>query len=327
MNYIGYNKNIAVVGTHDSQRLRMFVINYILQAIERRESVIVSDAKGEVYDTTAKLAQNHGYKTKILNLVDLEHSDGWNILNEVKNSPVKISQFTDIILDNTEKDNREFWELMERLLLRAILLLKSARLADTSTMKDVYEFTTLTDEEMKVEFDTLESKFPFHPAVISFKKFWQAGKIRGHIIHGLSNRLQLFQDLQLSKVLNTNNIDLTEPGKTPCIYYLRFSEQHTTYRAIALLFISFLYIKLKAYAESLKKHILTVEVTMLLNDFCTLGKIPDLYRKLTVCKSKGINTVIPFQVQDIPQIKSHYKDTWNSIINCCDILFGDCNII
>ncbi len=48
MNYIGYNKNIAVLGTHDSQRLRVFVINYILQAIERRESVIVSDAKGEV---------------------------------------------------------------------------------------------------------------------------------------------------------------------------------------------------------------------------------------------------------------------------------------
>ena len=36
----------------------------------------------------------------------------------------------------------------------------------------------------------LEGNFPFHPAVIPFKEFWRADKIRGQIIHGLANRLR-----------------------------------------------------------------------------------------------------------------------------------------
>lgn len=116
-------------------------------------------------------------------------------------------------------------------------MLKSVGLADISnktgkeqTMREVCEFMTLSDDDMKRVFDVLEGNFPFHPAVIPFKEFWRADKIRGQIIHGLANRLQLFQDIKLSKVLGTPEIDLTAPGQKPCIYYLRFpiSIPHTS---------------------------------------------------------------------------------------------------
>lgn len=235
---VEYNNNIVVCGNPGSKKSRSFVVNYILQAITRRESVVVSDTKGEIYGWTSELAIKHNYDVKILNLVELEYSDGWDILGEVRNSPEKAAQLARIIIDNTGgKDTRDFWADAEENLLKSIVLLKSVGLADISnktgkeqTMREVCEFMTLSDDDMKRVFDVLEGNFPFHPAVIPFKEFWRADKIRGQIIHGLANRLQLFQDIKLSKVLGTPEIDLTAPGQKPCIYYLRFpiSIPHTS---------------------------------------------------------------------------------------------------
>lgn len=328
---VEYNNNIVVCGNPGSKKSRSFVVNYIMQAIARRESVVVSDTKGEIYGWTSELAIKHNYDVKILNLVELEYSDGWDILGEVRNSPEKAAQLARIIIDNTGgKDTRDFWADAEENLLKSIVLLKSVGLADISnktgkeqTMREVCEFMTLSDDNMKIVFDTLESNFPFHPAVIPFKEFWRADKIRGQIIHGLANRLQLFQDIKLSKVLGTPEIDLAKPGQKPCIYYLRFSDQHSTYKFVTSLFFSFMYITLVEYADSLKDRILPVKVTLLLDECCNIGEIPDFPKKIATVRSRGVDSILC--IQDIPQIQYTYKDTWRSIIGCCDtLLFLGC---
>lgn len=328
---VEYNNNIVVCGNPGSKKSRSFVVNYILQAITRRESVVVSDTKGEIYGWTSELAIKHNYDVKILNLVELEYSDGWDILGEVRNSPEKAAQLARIIIDNTGgKDTRDFWADAEENLLKSIVLLKSVGLADISnktgkeqTMREVCEFMTLSDDDMKRVFDVLEGNFPFHPAVIPFKEFWRADKIRGQIIHGLANRLQLFQDIKLSKVLGTPEIDLTAPGQKPCIYYLRFSDQHSTYKFVTSLFFSFMYIDLVEYADSLKERILPVKVALLLDECCNIGEIPDFPKKIATVRSRGVDSILC--IQDIPQIQFTYKDTWRSIIGCCDtFLFLGC---
>ena len=328
---VEYNNNIVVCGNPGSKKSRSFVVNYIMQAIARQESVVVSDTKGEIYGWTSELAIKHNYDVKILNLVELEYSDGWDILGEVRNSPEKAAQLARIIIDNTGgKDTRDFWADAEENLLKSIVLLKSVGLADISnktgkeqTMREVCEFMTLSDDDMKRVFDVLEGNFPFHPAVIPFKEFWRADKIRGQIIHGLANRLQLFQDIKLSKVLGTPEIDLTAPGQKPCVYYLRFSDQHSTYKFVTSLFFSFMYIDLVEYADSLKERILPVKVALLLDECCNIGEIPDFPKKIATVRSRGVDSILC--IQDIPQIQYTYKDTWRSIVGCCDtLLFLGC---
>lgn len=329
---ISYNGNIAVCGNPGTMKSRAIVINYILQVIERGESAVVNDTKGEIYGITQKYAQEHGYTTKILNLVEQEYSDGWDILDEVKNSPEKATQLAATVIDNTGgKDNRDFWAQAEENCLKAVVLLKSIGAADISnktgrkqTMRDVYEFVaTVPMDEMDKTFAVLEQHYPRHPAIIPYKEFQRSDKLRPQILHGLGNRLQLFQDEQLSNVLGTKDIDFSRVGEEKCIYYLRFSDQNTTYRFVTSLFFAFMYIRLVEIADQRPERKLKVKVNIILDEACNIGEIPDFNARIATVRSRGIDTMIIFQ--DMPQIKACYPYTWESIIGCCStLLFLGC---
>lgn len=329
---VSYNGNITILGIAGSMKSRAIVINFIIQAVLRGESCIVNDTKGEIYGWTKVFVESYGYKTKILNLVEQEYSDGWDILGEVENSPAKATQLAATIIDNTGgKDNRDFWAQAEENLLKAIILLKSVGQADASnltgkksTMRDVYEFiATKTDAEMDIIFKILEDNIPRHPAIIPYKEYQKADKLRSQISHGLANRLQLFQDEQLSNVLGTKDIDFELAGKEKCIYYLRFSDQQSTYNFVTSLFFTFMYIKLVELADRNAERKLAVKVNIILDELCNTGKILDLEKKVATVRSRGIDTILI--AQNIPLFQAAYPDEWESIIgNCSTLLFLGC---
>lgn len=103
---------------------------------------------------------------------------------------------------------------------------------------------------MKRVFNLLDQNCPMHPALTPFKQFVNAGEdFCKKILHGLANRLQLFQDQQLCNVLGTKDIDFELAGKEKVIYYLRFSDQSSTYQFVTSLFFSFMFIKLVGLAD------------------------------------------------------------------------------
>lgn len=77
-----------------------------------------------------------------------------------------------------------------------------------------------------------------------------------------------------------------------------------------------MYIDLVEYADSLKERILPVKVALLLDECCNIGEIPDFPKKIATVRSRGVDSILC--IQDIPQIQFTYKDTWRSIIGCCD---------
>lgn len=324
---ISYNRNIAVCGGPGSRKTRTFVVNYIFQAIQRGESIIVSDTKGEIYGFTKRYAEKKGYVVKILNLVEQGCSDGWDVLAEVKNNPEMATQLASVIIQNTggEKGD-QFWNDAEQNCLKAVTLLKSVGTADISntsgkqsTMGDVYKFIATTSlNDMDATFQFIDDNLPRHPALVPFKQFRNAGDdVCKKILHGLGNRLQLFQDEQLCNVLGTKDIDFELAGKKKVIYYLRFSDQQSTYQFITSLFFSFMFIKLVALADRQTSRELPVPVNLLLDEFCNLGTIPDFTYKISTVRSRRINIAIIFQ--NIPQLQNRYPEgAWEEIISDCD---------
>ena len=186
-------------------------------------------------------------------------------------------------------------------------------------MGDVYKFiATKPLEEMKRVFNLLDQNCPMHPALTPFKQFVNAGEdLCKKILHGLANRLQLFQDQQLCNVLGTKDIDFELAGKEKVIYYLRFSDQSSTYQFVTSLFFSFMFIKLVGLADRERSRTLRVPVNLLLDEFCNLGMIPDFTYKISTVHSRKINIAIIFQ--NIPQIMNRYPDgAWEEIISDCD---------
>lgn len=101
----------------------------------------------------------------------------------------------------------------------------------------------------------------------------------------------MFQNEDLQKLTSETDIDLTLPGKIPCIYYIITSDMESSYDFIASLFYTFLFIKLVRYADSTLTGKCENEVFFFLDEFANLGQIPDFNKKISTVRSRGISLI------------------------------------
>lgn len=89
------------------------------------------------------------------------------------------------------------------------------------------------------------------PARMSYNIYASGSEtIKSSVLTGLGTRLQAFQNKELQELTNTTDIDLTLPGKKPCIYYVISSDVDSSKDFLVSLFFTFLFIKLIKYADS-----------------------------------------------------------------------------
>ena len=99
--------------------------------------------------------------------------------------------------------------------------------------------------------------------------------IKASVLTGLGTRLQAFQNKELQELTNHTDIDLTLPGKEPCIYYVITSDMDSSRDFLVSLFFTFLFIKLVKYADSTESGRCKVDVFFFLDEFANICQIPD----------------------------------------------------
>ena len=113
------NRHTAVFGASGTMKSRAVIRNTIFQAIRRRESVLVSDPKSELYNDTSELFRKNGYEVKVFNLVDPMHSDTWNCMADMGNDTLMAQVLTNVIIGNTSQGKGDhFWDNGETNLLQ-----------------------------------------------------------------------------------------------------------------------------------------------------------------------------------------------------------------
>ena len=70
-----------VMGSSGSKKTRTMVLPSIHVLAEAEESMIIHDAKGELYDRTAKMLKDRGYRVVCINLRDPSVGNSWNPLS------------------------------------------------------------------------------------------------------------------------------------------------------------------------------------------------------------------------------------------------------
>ena len=118
------NKNIAVIGSSGTGKSRAVIRNALFQMMINGESVVLTDPKGELYADTAYLFALYGYEIKVLNLVDIEKSDGWNPMEDVIKHPEKATVLAKSLIINTSTANGgdKFWDDVAENLLKGLIL-------------------------------------------------------------------------------------------------------------------------------------------------------------------------------------------------------------
>lgn len=261
----------------------------MLELSKYKKSIVVTDPKSEIYRKTSSYFRSIGYTVKVLNLKDMRHSDRWNPLGE-NELITDVQTSSDVIISNTQRHDKggdEFWPRAEENLLKAFEFYFLETISDKNNLTNVYKHIANGDIS---EIDNIFKKLPPNsPARMSYNIFASGSDtIKASVITGLGTRLQMFQNEDLQKLTSETDIDLTLPGKIPCIYYIITSDMDSSYDFIASLFYTFLFIKLVRYADSTPTGKCENEVFFLLDEFSNLGQIPDFNKKISTVRSRGL---------------------------------------
>ena len=325
----GLTEHIMVYGSTGSGKTRGFVKPFILQAMRRRESMVLVDVKGEIYEGTSQILREEGYEVRMFNLLDKENSDAWNCLSVIAQDKDLVQSIAEVIIKNTSNANerQDFWEKAELNLLMALM-----HYVATQTVPGTGELLPIQQRSLgeiyrilsKESFADLERRFEAlpkgHPALAPYGIFKLANRqIWGNIAIGLGNRLSVFQNPLVDKITSYNEIDLTLPGQKPCAYFCCISAQDSSLEFLSSLFFSQLFSSLMDYGRRHGDHgRLPVKVNVCLEEFCNIGKLVDFKRVLEVCR--GSNIFCQLIVQSIPQLKDRYPRTeWEELIGCTDV--------
>ena len=326
---VGLSDHTIVFGATGSGKSRGYVIPFIFQAVKRRESVIIVDPKGELYEKTSEFLRSEGgYTTRIFNLLDPGNSDGWNSFADIAGDPSLVDSIAEVIIKNTSNisERQDFWEKAEKNLLVALMhYVQSQTVPGTDRLLPIEQrslgsiYRLLSDEsfsDLDRRFDELPKR---HPAKAPYGIFRLANRqIWGNIAIGLGNRLSVFQNTQMDKITSYNDIDLTLPGREPCAYYCVISAQDSQYEFLSSLFFSCMFTRLTDYArrEGINGR-LPVCVNFLLEEFCNIGKLVDFKKQLAILRGFNINCQVV--VQSVPGLADRYeKKEWEEIISHCD---------
>lgn len=308
-----------VCGSSGSWKTSSQFVPDMMQTIRRGESMICTDPKGELRSKTYLMAKKHNYIVREFNLIQPILSDGCDFMGLVENYG-DARTFTEIIMSNTSGDamhNEDFWAKGERAAICfGILYVKEAgEYTGKRSFGNVFHFLKLPLEELDAKADAL-------PEGSDAKNQWKIFQTtpdnsKGGIMTGVATRLQILNDQAIDNITSRDEIDITLPGRRPCIYYVLMSDQESTNNVIASIFFSFLFIKLVKTADQRLNQMLPVAVNFLLDEMPNIGRIPDFPKKLSTIRSRNMKCTIC--TQDIGQLKDMYPgNLWANIVSNCD---------
>ena len=325
----GLTEHTMIYGATGSGKTRGFVKPFILQTARRKESMVLVDPKGEIYESMSAFLKEQGYEVRMFNLLDMANSDAWNCLSEIEKDKDLVQSIAEVVIQSTSNANerQDFWEKAELNLLMALMhYVASQTIPGAKNLLPIQQRSLGTIYRMlsNESFADLEKRFQElpkdHPALPPYGIFKLANRqIWGNIAIGLGNRLSVFQNPLVDKITSYNEIDLTMPGKKSCAYFCCISAQDSSLEFLSSLFFSQLFTRLMDYGRRHGDHgRLPVTVNVCLEEFCNIGKLMDFKRVLNVCRGSAIFCQII--VQSIPQLQDRYPKTeWEELIGCTDI--------
>lgn len=322
-----YNQNMAVFGGSGSGKSFGFARPYIMQCVERGESIFVTDPKSELYNTMSEFLKANGYDVRQLNLVHHNNSDAWNVMEAIGQNETELAVMCDVIIRNTGGGKGDpFFDNCELNLLKAGVMLIQYNMPEKNrNLGTVYD-TLLKDlNELNIMFADVK---PGHPAFAPYQIFKRSSEtMQASARVGLLTRLGVFQNKSVKDLTSESDISLIKAGKEKCAYFCITSDQDSTFDFIGALFYSFAFIQLVKYADGspdCKKGKLPRQVKFVLDEFPNIGAIPDFCKKISTVRSRGLGIVVIFQ--NLAQLQNRYPDgQWEEILGNCDTqLFLGC---
>ena len=139
----------------------------------------------------------------------------------------------------------------------------------------------------------------------------------GGIAKTLSTRLDLWAVEDVNDLTVIDEMDFDNIGVEKTAIFLIVPPADTTYKAICNMFYSQLFSRLMYCANFKHNGRLPLLVSVELDEFANIGRIPNFDKITAVIRSNNIRVCVV--LQSLPQLKALYKDNWESIIGNCSL--------
>ncbi len=176
--------HVFVIGGSGSGKSRFYALPNIMQM---NASYVITDPSGEHLRNDAKMLEEHGYKVKVFNTVDMENSLHFNPFHYYR-EPEDIIRFTELFIANSNgtpvqgtSEDMGFWKNCEKLWFMAhIAYIQETCLEEEKNMNSLVlllnnSATKEEDEDYKspvdILFDELEKENSDSFAVKQYKKY------------------------------------------------------------------------------------------------------------------------------------------------------------
>lgn len=313
--------NVLVIGGSGAAKTRSYVLPNILEA---NTNYVITDPKSEVLLATGNHLKSLGYEIRVLNLVNLSQSDGYNPFQYIRDEKDALKLVNNLIQATTPKGSQSsdpFWEKSETALLQAIILLLHEEAPEYernfSMVMRVLEYAQAKEEDeeyvspLDMLFAALEIEKPDSVAVRQYKVFKQAGgKTAKSILVSAAVRLAAFNLPQIKAITDHDDMDLYTLGEKKVALYAVIPDNDSTFNFLVSLLYSQVFQTLYYSADQVHHGALPCHVHLILDEFAAMP-LPGFTRELATMRSRNISasTII----QNMAQIKSLYKDDWETI--------------
>lgn len=323
------NNNVLVIGGSGSGKTRFYVKPNLMQ---KHTSYVITDPKGSLIKETGKMLEDAGYRIKIFNLINMDKSDRYNFFSYLRDEKDVLKLVNNLITNTNSpysKTSGDFWEKAETALLQALFsyILFETREEDKH-IGSVMELLRLAEvrednEDFKspldLLFEDLKEENPNNFASKQYDLFkLGAGKTSKSILVSVGVRLSAFNIPVVIDLLSEDTLEMDTLGDEKTALFVIIPDTDKTFNFISAIMYQQLFDTLFLKAEDEYGGRLPFHVRFLLDEFANIGQIPNFETYIATMRSREVSVSVI--LQNVAQLKSLYKDTWETITGNCDTL-------
>lgn len=321
------NLNTLIVGGSGSGKTRFYGKPNLLQA---NTSFLCLDPKGELLRDTAGYLANKGYVVKVLDLIQMDKSWGYNPFCYIRDDNDCQRLVTNLFKSTTPKGAQSqdpFWDHAAAMLLMALILyLVHEALPGEQNFAMVMEMLRAgevreDDDDYKSPldelFELLEMQDPHHIAVKYYKNYRSgSGKTLKSIQITLVARLEKFNLDSLANLTLDDELDLPSLGERKTVVFCVVPDNDPSFNFIVSILYTQLFQELFRIADYKYGGELPIPVHFLMDEFSNVSVPDDFEKILSVMRSRRV--FVSIILQNLAQLKALFEKQWESIAGNCD---------
>ena len=325
-----------VIGATGSGKTQTVILPLVHSLAKAKESMIITDPKGEIYEKTSNMLRARGYQILLLNFRDPQNGNAWNPMslpyqmyksgNQDKAIELLDDLALNILYDESNQNADPFWEKTSADYFSGVALgLFEDAKEEEININSISLATTVGEEKFGGSTYIKEyfaAKDPGSAAAINASSTIMAPtETKGSILSVFKQKVKLFASRDnLSEMLSHSDIDLASIGEKPTAVFIVIQDEKKTYHSLVTILLKQIYETLIGVAQEHGGK-LPVRTNFLLDEFANMPPLKDVTTMITAARSRHIRfTMI---IQNFAQLDQVYgKENAETIRgNCGNIIY------